>query len=125
MNKDSLKVLIVDDEQGIRRSLSVFLEDEGMEIETANSAPEVLLKENINSFNLSIVDIRMPDFSGDKLIIKLHELNKNMKFIIYTGSQQFSISPQLQEIGLSNDMVLYKPLEDLKELSNLIKKLCY
>lgn len=124
MNFEDLKILIVDDELGIRRSLSVFLEDEGVDVSTAVSGTEALSIDSLSKFNASIIDIRMPEMSGDLLIKKLHDINNNMKFIIYTGSQEFDIPPELKEIGISTDNVIYKPLNDLSALSSLLKKLC-
>ncbi len=123
MNFEDIKILIVDDEIGIRRSLSVFLEDEGMSVVSTASGKEALDRQDLKSLNLAIVDIRMPELSGDELIKKLHEINKEMKFIVYTGSQEFIVTEELSNLGLREDAVLYKPLKDLSILSELIKKL--
>lgn len=124
MNIEDIKVLIIDDELGIRRSLSVFLEDDGMSVTSVQSGNDSLALKDLQSFTIAIVDIRMPELTGDQLIKKLHEINNEMKFIVYTGSQEFEVTQDLYDAGLREDAVLYKPLKDLSILSELIKKLC-
>lgn len=124
MSIENLNILVVDDEKGIRRSLSVFLEDEGASVTSVESAEEALLLQNIESFDIAIVDIRMTGISGDILIPKLYDIKKSMKFIIYTGSQEFEISPEICKLGISDKNVIYKPLADLSILSELISTIC-
>ncbi len=61
------KILIVDDELDIRDLLSMFLENEGFEIETAVDGLDAIEKINISRPNLVISDIRMPRCNGFEL----------------------------------------------------------
>lgn len=124
MNYEDLRVLVIDDEIGIRKSLSIFLEDEGFSVNAVSSGKEALMLNDLNSYNAAIVDIRMPELSGDQLIIKLNEKNNRLKFIIYTGSQEFDIPLELQNIGIERENIFYKPLENLSLISELLLKLC-
>jgi DNA-binding response OmpR family regulator len=59
-----LKILIVDDEQNMRRGLKDNLEFEGYEVDTAADGEEGLNKILSNSYNLIILDVMMPRLSG-------------------------------------------------------------
>lgn len=69
------KVLIVDDEGGMRHMLSVLLEREGYNIDTAQNGREGLQKVKDNEYDLVLCDIRMPEMDG----ISFLESTKNMK----------------------------------------------
>jgi two-component system response regulator AtoC len=58
------KVLIVDDEGGMRHMLSVLLEREGYQIDTAQNGREGLDKVRHNDYDLVLCDIRMPEMDG-------------------------------------------------------------
>ena len=58
------KVLIVDDEGGMRHMLSVLLEREGYLIDTAQNGREGLEKVRLNDYDLVLCDIRMPEMDG-------------------------------------------------------------
>ena len=57
-------VLIVDDEEGIRRSLAGVLEDEGMSVETAPSGEECLALFERRLFSCVLLDVWLPGIDG-------------------------------------------------------------
>ncbi len=59
-----MKVLVIDDEQGLRRTVSMILEDEGFEVETASGGQEGLAKALENGVDIVLCDVRMPDLDG-------------------------------------------------------------
>lgn len=65
------KVLIIDDEEAIRFSLSEGLKDMGYSLETADSAKVGLIKARSFRPHLVFLDIRLPDRSGSELLIDL------------------------------------------------------
>ena len=69
------KVLIVDDESGMRHMLSVLLEREGYAIDTAQNGKEGLEKIKANDYALVLCDIRMPEMDG----LTFLESTKNLK----------------------------------------------
>lgn len=75
--KDFL-VLVVDDEDDIRRYLSVALEDAGFQVETASSGKEALEKVKARKPDFISLDLVMPGGSG---IAFLHELRRNRDWI--------------------------------------------
>ena len=70
----SLRVLVVDDEPFIVTGLQVFLEDEGMQVDSAGSGEEAVdIARNDSSFDVCIMDMRLPGMNGDTTI---HTLQK-------------------------------------------------
>ena len=70
---ESNKILVVDDEPGIREMLAPFLDRAGFEIETASDGAEAL--ERIQSFrpDLIIMDVLMPEMNGREVLRQLRE----------------------------------------------------
>jgi len=85
--------------------LPAFLEDEGFTVFSAASGEEALdliLKQEID---VAIIDMRLPGINGDTLILKAHEIQPVLKFLIHTGSTNYSVSRSLEEIGVKKDQV--------------------
>ncbi len=62
------RVLIIDDEEGIRSSLAFFLEDEGYAVRTASGADEALRAVAAEAFDVVVCDVRMPGRDGLDLL---------------------------------------------------------
>jgi CheY-like chemotaxis protein len=123
MDISNIKVLVVDDEIAVCSNVAAFLEDEGFRVFSAVSGEEaldILLKQKID---VAIIDMRLPGIDGDMLIVKAHELQPLLKFLIHTGSINYSISSSLQEIGIRTEQVFRKPLMDMGVLTKGILKL--
>ncbi len=58
------RILIVDDEEGIRKLLTRIFVEEGYEPETAENGREALEKASEKFFNLILLDIKLPDIEG-------------------------------------------------------------
>jgi hypothetical protein len=67
--------------------------------------------------------MRLPGINGDTLILKAHEIQPVLKFLIHTGSTNYSVSRSLEEIGVKKDQVFRKPLLDMSVLTKGILKL--
>lgn len=70
MDKKSIRLLVVDDEETLCHGLATYLELEGYTVDTAQSAEEAL-KLNIADYNLLILDIMMGGMSGTELATRL------------------------------------------------------
>lgn len=62
------RILIVDDDQSLRRVLEVQLEQEGYAVASAASAQQALSMMQLHSYDLMITDLKMPDISGIALL---------------------------------------------------------
>lgn len=79
------QVLIVEDEDIIRNTLSEFLSGEGYAIATAGTVDEGLSRARERDYHLAICDIQLPDGDGIKLMRMMHKLNPSMFVLIITA----------------------------------------
>lgn len=79
------RILIIDDDESVRKVLVTALEDEGYAADTAETGGEAIRKSNANFYNLALVDIRLPDMEGTRLLSEMKESTPKMVKIIVTG----------------------------------------
>jgi two-component system response regulator (stage 0 sporulation protein F) len=124
MSDDPLvRVLVVDDEPSVCRSLVGFLEDHDFDVMSASSAENALELSLAHSYAVAVVDIRLPGMDGDALIRQLHRHAPDTRFLIYTGSVNYYLSPELEGLGMQQKHVLRKPLADMSVLTERIHQL--
>jgi two-component system response regulator HydG len=85
MPEEKLSILIVDDEQVVRDSLTNWFAEEGYDVDAALSAPESLSKLAGREFDLVIADIRMPGMDGLELLEKIRGEQLDTAVIVMTG----------------------------------------
>ncbi len=79
------KVLIVDDESGMRHMLSVLLEREGYAIDTAVDGQEGLHKIKTHQYDLVLCDIRMPEMDGLTFLENTKSINRTLPIIMMSA----------------------------------------
>lgn len=120
MERKSIRILVVDDEVGVRNNLVTFLEDEGFKVSSADSGSHAMAVLEAEEFDLSIVDLRMPGMNGIEFIVKAHEIHPAMRFLIHTGSLSFMIPPSLEKVGIRETDLFRKPLDNMTVLTEAI-----
>jgi len=111
-------ILVVDDEEMVRENLKAYLEDEGLVVTAVDSGENALhYVRNGGNFAVCIMDMRLPGMDGNASIRSLHALCPKMKFIIHTGSSDYSLPGDLYAIGLNDGQVYLKPLIDMAPLA--------
>ncbi len=104
----SQRILIIDDEIGIRETLAGILEDEGYEavaVETAKQAEAIIRRE---SFDLAILDIWLPDGDGLELLERLRAGHFDRPIVMISGHA--NIDAAVKAIRLGAYDFLEKPL---------------
>jgi len=81
-----IKVLVVDDEKGIRFLLSEVLLHRGFDVSLAKDGQESLEKLENNHFDLVITDINMPRLDGVSMLKNMQQTGREEKIIIMTGN---------------------------------------
>ena len=79
-----MRILIVDDEAGIRNSLNEFLKDR-FETFTAEDGEQAFKMFSEKSFDIVISDLKMPKMTGLELLAKIRELSPLTAFILMTA----------------------------------------
>ncbi len=123
MNFSDIKILVVDDEFVVNANLTAYFEDEGFTVFSAASGEEALALMAEQAFDIGIIDMRLPGIDGNALILKAHELQPRMMFLVHTGSTNYHLPKSLTAIGMNRKMVFQKPLADLSVLARAIKQL--
>ncbi|MBW1785205.1 MAG: response regulator [Deltaproteobacteria bacterium] len=80
------RVLVVDDELGIRILLSETLEMEGFDVSVAEDGQDSLEQMEGGNFDLVITDLRMPRIDGIEMIQRMRASGRKEKVIVLTGS---------------------------------------
>ena len=81
-------ILVIDDDESLRKSLARILERNGYEVSTASDGREGIKKFSDENIDLIITDIYMPDSDGLDVLLKLKEENSNVKIIAMSGGSK-------------------------------------
>jgi len=115
------KILIVDDDESIRKVLAAVLEESGYMIDAAENGKEAIEKTDKNFYNLALVDIRLPDIEGSKLIAMMKETTPRMRKIIITGFP--SLQNAVEALNKGADAYIIKPFDMDKVLQTIKEQL--
>ena len=118
------RVLVIDDEAVVRESLEQYLEDCDYEVLTADNAIAALqhLKKG-KTFDIAVVDIRMPEMNGEDFILEARRILPGLKFLIQTGTLDYYVNAPLQALGLTDNNVLKKPVFELQTYVDKIEEI--
>ncbi len=113
------KILVIDDEKVVGDSLRKTLHGEGYEIDTAESGQEGLRKARRESFDLIIVDLKMPDIDGLDVIKKIKEEQPDVMMVMITGYSTVDSATEALKTGAFD--YLPKPFTP-DEISGVVQK---
>jgi DNA-binding NtrC family response regulator len=113
-------VLIVDDEETIRKLLKARFERDGFRVVTASSAEEAQkVVDSTPDLGVIVTDIRMPGKDGLTLTAEVKESHKHLKIIVMTGHGEKSTAIRALRIGASD--YLEKPF-DIEEMTHAVTR---
>jgi len=102
------KILVIDDEAGIRSSLKGILEDEGYSIKTVVTGEDALKLLKGQNFDLILLDIWLPQMNGIEILEKIKKMDENPQVVMISGHG--SVETAVQAIKLGAYDFLEKPL---------------
>ncbi|GJL62908.1 MAG: hypothetical protein NPIRA04_15620 [Nitrospirales bacterium] len=108
------RVLVVDDDRGVREALAEYLETLEYSVTTAENGVDALKKYQHDNIDIILADLIMPDMDGMELLKRIRELNDDIIYLMITGHP--SISTAVGSISLGADDYITKPfhLEEVK-----------
>ena len=109
MSLEKKRVLVIDDDVTVLVTLSKVLAFEGYLVDTAQSGKEAIEKTNANRYDLALIDFRLPDVEGTKLLTAIRETIPRMVKIILTGYP--SDARQVEAVERHADGYLIKPIK--------------
>jgi len=102
-------ILIVDDDNRLRLSLSLILQKEKYRVDTAANAEEALAQLGSNEYDLMFLDLNMPGMSGVDLLVEIHRDYPNISVLILTAYA--ALESAIQAVRLGARDYLIKPVE--------------
>ncbi|NNG00445.1 MAG: response regulator [Desulfobacteraceae bacterium] len=103
-------LLLVDDESGIRKVLSISLRDLGYEVITARSGREALRLFEEKRTDIVLTDIKMPEFDGIELLKKIKKIHPDTEVIMLTGHGEMDLA--VQSLKHQATDFITKPIHD-------------
>ncbi|HLB35856.1 MAG TPA: response regulator, partial [Gemmatimonadales bacterium] len=78
------RILIVDDELSVRKSLEEWFREDGFQVETAEDGEAALKKLPAGPFDIMVIDLKMPGMDGMTLQKRVREVDRDATIIILT-----------------------------------------
>ena len=115
------RILIVDDDRDILESLRILLKAKGYEIETAETGKEALDKFATASFDLALLDVKLPDMEGPELLARIRSNTPSSSTIkiMLTGSA--SRKDMMECLSHGADGYILKPIKP-RDLVKLLEE---
>ncbi|TET64100.1 response regulator [Candidatus Bathyarchaeota archaeon] len=113
------RILIVDDDENIRKVLTTILYDEGYAVDSVGTAKKAIAKTEKKFYNLALIDIRLPDMEGINLLTKMKVTTPKMRKLIITGYP--TLQNAVEAVNRGADAYIIKPF-DIKKVLNTIKE---
>ena len=104
------RVLLVDDEEGIRKVMRITLEDAGYRVETAADGPAGLSRCEIFAPQILITDVRMPGMDGLELLAAVKKRWPQIEAIVMTAFGEMNLAIRALQLDASD--FITKPLHD-------------
>jgi two-component system nitrogen regulation response regulator NtrX len=114
------RILVVDDEPGIRQSLSGVLEDEGYAVEAVESGEACLAALPGGEFELALLDIWLPGMDGMEVLSRIQEMSFGERPVVVVISGHGSIEAAVKATKLGAFDFLEKPLS-IDKVSLVVK----
>src|ERR1700745_4244271 len=102
------RILIVDDESGIRDSLRGVLDDEGFHTEEAGSGEQCLRLLDAQTFEVVLLDVWLPGIDGLETLQKIRDLDNPPEVIMISGHGTIETAVRATKLGAYD--FLEKPL---------------
>jgi DNA-binding NtrC family response regulator len=116
---ETARILVVDDDENIRKVLETILEDEGYDVELVDTARKAIEKTKRNFYNLALIDVRLPDMEGIELLTKVRDTTPKMRKIIITGYP--TLQNAVEAVNKNADAYILKPF-DIEKVLKIIKE---
>ncbi len=118
MQKHEIKILVIDDDKDICDSLKKTLALDGYKIKSISNPKNVLRELKKNTYHLIILDLKMPEISGESLLKEIRKIDSDIAVIILTAFPSVDSAVQ----ALHNHVFDYvkKPFK-INELRDIVR----
>ncbi len=116
---NEVNILIADDQEGIRETLSDILEDKGYNVIKAEDGYKAIERVREIPFDIIFMDVKMPGIDGVKTFEEIKRIDSEVVVIMMTG---YSVAGMIKEaLEKGAYAVIYKPF-DVNKLMKTIEK---
>ena len=115
------RILIVDDDRAILKNAKDILLLGGYCVDAVETGQEAIEKSKAQFYNLTLLDIKLPDMEGTQLLAKMHRTTPKMIKIMITGYPL--LDNAVEALNLGADAYLMKPIDPEKLLQIVEEKL--
>ncbi len=117
------RILIIDDEEMIRESLSMILELNGYRVDSTGEGSAAIEKIRTTAYSLLLLDLNMPGFSGIDVLRELNRMRYCVPIVVFTGFGSPATEQTCTQLGASAFLGKPVPIPELLELvRNLIDR---
>ncbi len=118
-NQAKYNLLVVDDDDEIRKRSAQYFQDHGYEVATAANGDEALELAKQRDFHVAVVDMAMPGMSGIELLEKFQETGASLESVMLTGHGTIETAVEAMKLG-AHDFIT-KPVR-FKHLAAVVEK---
>ncbi|MBW2647646.1 MAG: response regulator [Deltaproteobacteria bacterium] len=107
--ENSIRLLLVDDEERFTQTLSKRLGERGLDVATASSGSQALKLMEDNVYDVAVVDIKMPGMDGVETLREIRKISPLTEVILLTGHA--SVDAAIDGMRLGAFEYILKPCE--------------
>jgi len=116
---ENVRILIVDDDENIRRTMQTIFENEGYIVDLATTGNEAIELTQERTYNIALLDIRLPDIEGVELLNLIKDNVPKTRKIMVTGYP--SMQNAISSLNKNADAYLIKPV-GIESLLSTVKE---
>jgi len=119
MGQEKSRILVVDDEPGMREFLEIMLQKDNYLVETASDGAEAIQRIESDLFDLAVVDVQMPVMNGIEVLKRINEKSPETTVIMITAFASHETAIDAMKLGAYD--YITKPFK-IDEIKLVIKK---
>ncbi|OGD16189.1 two-component system response regulator [Candidatus Atribacteria bacterium RBG_19FT_COMBO_35_14] len=112
------KILVIDDEQNIRKMLTRVLSPEGFVVKEADNGLEALKRLQEENYSLVLLDLKMPGLNGIEILKKIRENDLNLPVIMMSAYGSIPEAVEAMKLGALDYLIKPFDIEELKIIIN-------
>jgi DNA-binding NtrC family response regulator len=117
MSEKQVRILVIDDDENIRKVVYTILKDKGYNVDTAGSGNEAISKTKNEHYDLMLVDIKLPDMEGTEILTQINDTVPRIRKIIVTGYP--TLQNAVTAVNHGADAYIMKPFDVEKMLATI------
>ena len=121
MSESQARILVIDDDENIRKVVCAILKDKGYNVDTAGSGNEAIIKTRQGHYDLMLVDIRLPDMEGTEILTRINDTVPRIRKIMVTGYP--TLQNAVTAVNQGADAYIMKPFDVEKMLATIEEQL--